>query len=282
VAEDWGVRLDLQALAGSFQESVERDRIANVGVFVHADYLEQAGLSLGYNRTTIDFFDNDADIDQDQLFLSGRFSLTPDWAGGRIGFRLDGHRIDNNDEIGDTGDLNIIAPQISYTNLAKSVYFDLGYARSSYGESNTASGDLILDQLTPTLGFGWSEGRNWLQLRGFLIDASNPDRTQGKDNTSAVEAKWSHWFNGPGPLRLEKIVLSALGGERLFGVDPDSAVVYNVADIQTGSAAIAGHWRFNDKNRFLMQVGYEGYTNEVTDDDYNAIYLYLNYTHLWD
>jgi hypothetical protein len=278
---DWQVRTDLQALYGPYEDSEERDDLANVGVFLHFDYLEQGGISLGYNRTMVGFRNSSADIDQDQLYLSGRYSMTPDWARGRIGFRIDGHRIDNNDDANGTGDLTIVAPQLSYINLDETFYADIGYASSSYGDALALSGDLTVDQLTPTIGFGFNDARDWIQIRGYLIDYSNPVRAQGISDSIAVEAKWTHGFEGRGILGLEKLVVTGLGGERLYAVDPDSAVLFNVADVQKAGAALAGQWRFDDQNQFVLQAGFETYTNEAIADDYDSLYLYLNFTHIW-
>jgi hypothetical protein len=283
VAEDgdWQVKTDLQALYGPYQGSEERDTLANAGVFLHADYLEQGGISLGYNRTTVGFKDSSADIDQDQFYASVRYSLTPDWARGRIGLRIDGHRIDNNDDVNGTGDLGIVAPQLSYLNLDKTFYADMGYARSSYGDALPSGSDLTVDQLTPTLGFGFNEARDWIQVRAYLIDFSRPGRAQGKSDTAAVEAKWTHWFDGRGMLGLDNVVVTALGGERLYAVDPDSAVVFNVADVQKASGSLAGQWRIDDRNQLMLQLGYETYTNEAIADDYGSPYLYFDFTHTW-
>ena len=279
---DWRISTDLQGLYGPYSGSALRDSLANVGLFLHADYLEAGGLAVGYNRTVVSFADPDFDIDQDQVFASGRFSAAPDWASGRISMRLDGYWIDNNDNANGTGDLGIVAPLVSYMNFPKTLYLDIGYARSSYGEATDFSGDLTVDQLTPTVGFGFSEGRDWLQVRGYLIDPSNPSRAQGKSDTSAVELKWMHWFSGPGPLGINKITLTGLVGERVYAVDPDSAVVYNIADVQKGSVAAASTWRINDRNEILLQLGYEQYTNELIADDYSYPYLYIDFTHKWN
>ena len=279
---DWMVNATVQALAGSYEDSDARDGIYNAGILLHADYLQQAGVSFGYNRTAVNFLAADQDLDQNQFYLSGRFWVTPDWAAGRIGLRLDGHWVDNDDSSNGTGDLEIVAPQLSYSNLDRTFYVDLGYARSTYGEAELFAGELTLDQLTPTLGFGFNEIKDWLQLRGFLIDASNPVRAQGKRDTSAVEAKWTHWFSGSGPLGLEHVTFSVLAGERLFGVDPDSAVVFNIADIQQDSLGLAGQWRLDDRNRVLLQFGYEGYRNELINNEYSSIYIYLSFTRQWD
>ena len=279
---DWQIRTDLQGLYGPYENSGERDELSNFGVFLHADYLEKGGFSLGYNRTTVGFADASADIDQDQIYASARVSLTPDWARGRIGLRVDGHWVDNNDDANGTGDLDVLAPQISYLNFAKTFYADVGYARSSYGDATAFAGELTVDQLSPTLGFGFNEGRDWLQFRGYLVDISNPARAQGLEDTTAVELKWRHWFDGRGPLGLDNLTVTGLGGERIFGVDPDTAAIYNIADVQKGSAAIGGQWRLGDNSELLLQLGNETFTNETIGDDYDSLYMYVDFTRTWD
>jgi hypothetical protein len=279
---DWRISTDLQGIYGPYSGSALRDSLASAGLFLHADYLEAGGITVGYNRTAVGFVDTDFDIDQDQVFASAFLSAAPDWAAGSIGIRLDGHWIDNNDNANGTGELSIFAPLLSYMNFQKTLYFDIGYARSSYGDATDFSGKLTVDQLTPTIGFGFGEGRDWLQARGYLIDPSNPSRAQGKSDTSAVELKWMHWFSGPGPLGINKITLTGLVGERVYAVDPDSAVVYNIADVQKGGVAAASTWRINDRNEILVQLGYEQYTNELIADDYSYPYLYVDFTHNWN
>jgi len=277
--KNWYMKMDISALAGSSSGSVERDGLTSFSLFLAADYLERGGLVAGYNRTSISFRNSGGDIDQDQLYLSGRYSLTPDWAAGRISLRLDGYAIDNNDPGEGTGDLRIAAPQISYMNFKKTFYVDIGYATSSYGTSSNVAGDLDVTQWTPTVGFGFNESRDWVQLRTFLIDLSNAERAQGEDSTAALEIKWTHWFDGAGLLGMDNIRLSGLVGERLYAVDPDAAVVYNLADIQTGGFTLGGEWALNERSSILLQFGLEQYEDRTIDDSYNNGYVYLNFGH---
>lgn len=277
----WYQRIDVQGLGSSYSGSTQRDALRNIGVFVRADYLERGGFTVGYNRTALSFDDASEDIDQDNLFLSGRRSLTPDWAPGRITLRLDGFAISNDDASNESDDVTVIAPQLSYLNYAQTFYWDIGFSTSSYGDSLAGSGALDVDQVTATLGFGLNAQRDWLQLRSYLIDPSNPQRAQNESNTAAVELKWTHWLTPRRPLGLQNVRLSALIGERIFAVDPDAGSVYNLSDLQTGGASLGGEWNVGERSRALLLVGYEQYENQAIEGDYRGPFVYLDFVHEW-
>ena len=278
--DQWFIRGDFQGLLGQYSASEQRDTLQNLGFFLRADYLETAGVTVGYNRTMLGFDDSSQDIEQDNVFLSGRIHLTPDWAPGKITLRLDGHAISNDDATNETDDVKVIAPQISYLNFAKTFYADIGYASSSYGDSTLTSEALDVDQFTPTLGFGFNEQRDWLQLRAYLINPSSSLRAQGTSDTTALEIKWTHW-PVRGLFQLNNIRASALIGERIFAVDPDAAAVFNLADLQTGAVSVGGEWVPSENNRILLLLGVEQYENKAIADDYTSGFAYINFTHEW-
>ncbi len=278
----WFVRTDLQGLASVFSGTEQRDTLQNVGFFVRADYLERGGITVGYNRTNLDFQSATEGITQDNLFLSGRWNTTPDWASGRFTLRLDGHAVSNDDATGGTDDVTVFAPQLSYLNFEETFYFDIGLSRSSYGSGLSIPSSLDVDQVTPTLGFGTSEQRDWLQLRAYLISPSNPERAQNQKDTAALEVKWTHWLARPGFLGVNNLRLSLLGGDRIYAVDPDAGTVYNLTDLQTGGASIGAEWVPSERNRVLLIFGVEEYEDNLVGDKYRNGFLYLNLTHQWN
>lgn len=282
LSSPWTVRGDFQALASSYSSSLRRDALQNFGLFIHADYLDSGGVTVGYNRTVLGFVNDDPDIDQDNIFLSGRWNLTPDWAQGRITLRLDSHVISNNDPTNETDDVTTIAPQISFLNYAQTFSADIGYSVSTYGDSLLTGESLDVNQLTPTIGFAFNEQRDWLQLRAYLIEPSNLQRAQNQEDTAALEVKWTHWPMARGFLGLESFRVSAMFGERLYGVDSDAGGSYNLVDMQTGGASIGGEWVLNDTNRLLLLLGAEEYQNPTINEDYRNAFIYLNFTHIWD
>jgi hypothetical protein len=278
----WFLRGDFQGLVSGYSGSQQRDTFQNFGAFIRADYLDRGGVTVGYNRGMLGFQDGIPDIDQDSLFLSGRWHTRPDWAAGQLTFRLDGHVISNTDVTNETDDVTVIAPQLSYLNYAQTFYVDIGYSGSSYGDSILTSETLQIDQWTPTLGFGFNEQRDWLQLRTYLIESSNPQRSQSQEDTAALELKWTHWPMSSGLLGLDNFRVSTLLGERVFAVDPDAGGTYNLADLQTGSASIGGEWVLSEHNRILLLLGFEQYENRAVNEEYRNSFMYLNFTHAWE
>jgi hypothetical protein len=277
----WFASVDIQGLLSTYSGTTARDTLHNFGVFIHGDYLERAGVTFGYNRTALGFADDDRDIAQDSLFLSGRWTTTPDWASGRVTWRLDGHVISNDDASGETDDVTAVAPQVSYLNYARTLYVDLGFATTSYGDGGLASGSLDIDQWTPTLGFGFNEQRDWVQLRAYLIEPSSPGRARGEEDTAALELKWTHWPAGWRLLGMDSVRTSVMLGERIFAVDPDAGGVYNLSDLQTGGVSLGGEWALSERDRLLLLIGVEEYENGDIAEAYRNSFVYLSFSHRW-
>ncbi len=269
----WYFSGSITGVAGTYNDSVQREKFWSGGVTLSADYLERHGITFGYTRSTIKFKGAES-THQDAYFLSLRKNFTPDGTPGTIGLRLDGHRVNNNDSTGDTDGIWVVAPMISFLPYTKSYYFDLGYAYSDY------QNNLDVHQLTPTFGFAFNNASDWVQLRGFFIDTSNAARAQGKDNTAAGQLKWTHWFS-PNFLGVDNASLSGMGGERVYAVDPDTASVYNLADIQTGSAALDLVWRVGDDANVLLHAGHDLYENIPLSNDYGSTSVVLSLSNEW-
>lgn len=278
---EWNLNGSAYGLAGNYNGSIERDDVRAFGAYLRGDYLERAGYTIGYVHTQVNFKSGQNDISQDELYLSGRYHLTPDWTTGKVSLRLDGHFISNDDSTGATDDVTVVAPMVSFLNLEKTLYLDLGYARSSYGSSSTIPDDLDIDQWTPTIGLGFNQNADWIQARGYYIDPSSSARALGKDDTTALEVKWTHWFMPDAPLGIDDFKLGALFGKRIFAVDPDTGAVYNLADIQTGGLSLSGGWKLPEQIRLLVGGGYEEYENPAINDDYDSYYLYISVSKDW-
>ena len=280
--DPWYYSASAQGVFGDYSGSEQRQGIQSYAAFLKADYLEQGGLTAGYTRTLVSFKSNaQDDIAQNEFYLSGHYSLNPDALPGRLSLRLDGHYINNDDETGATDDVSIVGPMVSFLNYAKTFYLDLGYSRSSYGDSSVTSKSLDVDQWTPTLGFAFNNSFDWLQARVYYIDPSNDERALGKQDTTALELKWTHWFSPDAPLGIDDVMLGGLVGKRIFAVDPDTATVYNVVDVQKGGLNLTGGWELGENTRLAAGAGWESYENPPLDDDYDSFFLYLNLAREW-
>jgi len=271
----WTVKADVQGSYGKYYGSELRDDTWTAGLFVAADYRDEAGLTLGYNRTKVTYKLGIEDLKQNTYYASGRVHFDGGNLDGRFTARVDGYYIDNDDPTKNTDEGRIIAPQVSYMSNDKNLYVDMGYALSNY------SGSLTLHQFTPTVGFGFNEQYDWVQLRGYVIHSSNSVRTDGKDNTYSLEGKWFHYFKPGAMLGLERVQATVLAGKRIFAVDSDAGSVYNLAYLQKSSVSVGAKWNLGGGWGILAIAGYERYEDADIDDDYDNRFGYLDLSKSW-
>lgn len=271
---DWSVKTDAQGLYGNYSGSLARSSISSGGAILSADYLERGGFAVGGNYTSLNF-KTGSNINQQAVYGSVHYNIYTDALPGPLTFRLDGHGVFNNDASGNTDNVRVVAPQISFLNYAKTFYVDFGYAYSVY------KNNLKVHQFTPTLGFAFNHANDWLQFRGYIIDPSNPLRAQNKNITAAVDIKWTHWFEPGAWHHLEKMQISGLAGERIYAVDGDAALVYNLADIQRGSGSLALQWRLGESLHLMLMGGDERYLNNLTADTYDNRFIYIDISKQW-
>lgn len=169
-----------------------------------------------------------------------------------------------------------VNPMASFLNYAKTFYADLGYAYLSYRSDDNGTDDIDIVQWTPTLGFGFNRAYDWLQLRAYFISLSASNRVEDKDATSALEAKWTHWFPANAPLNLHSVRLTVLAGERIYAVDNDAHCLCNVTDLQTGVISIGAEWKLSEQTSVLLQGKYETYENLLLNDPYSSTYMYVS------
>ena len=275
-AQAWTLNAQASATTGAYKDSLLRDKLTESGVTVSGEYLDKGGLVLGYGTTRVSMKNGAAAIDQSNLLLSGHLNFQPDETSGRWTARLDNYRINNNNTTGDTDAVRVVATQLSWLAKDKSWYADLGLARSRY------QNDLTVNQFTPTLGFGMNDGADWLQLRAYQISGLNPVRAAGKNNTSALEAKWTHYF-APGAAWMPRFAsLGVMGGERIYAVDMDAQSVANLADISTGSATLGLGWTLTKNSRMFVLLGQSRFRNVNLANDYKLNVGYVNFSIDWE
>ena len=302
--ENWYMKSSGQLLLKSYSGSAQLENLSGFGVFLTGDYLERGSFTVAYNlnHTSYKLGLSNApfEIDENIIFLSGRANFQPDQIPGRLTLRLDGYV--GNDAIrsrvstptpGPMGGgssqqtitvddkIVVVNPMVSFLNYAKTFYADLGYAYSNYRSDDNSTDDIDISQWTPTLGFGFNRAYDWLQLRAYFIDLSASNRVGETKETSALEAKWTHWFSANAPLNLHSARLAVLAGERMYAVDSDACSLCNVSDLQTSLVSIGAEWKLNEKTNLLLQGGYESYENELLNDRYSSTYLYAYLSRSW-
>ncbi|MBF0193720.1 MAG: hypothetical protein HQL71_04140 [Magnetococcales bacterium] len=272
---DWFMSSSITGAYGSYSGSSLRDKFYSAGITFGGEYLEQHGFSVGYTNSTVKFNSGVETIKQNEYFLSGHRNFNSDGVPGTIDIRLNGHYISNNDSTGDSDKVAVVAPLVSYLSYKKSLYADLGYAHSSY------QNDLSVSQFSPTIGLGFSNSANWIQLRGYFISLSNAARAQGKSSTAAAQLKFTHWFSPDNALNLNTLGLTGMLGERIYAVDFDSQAVYNLADVQKGSVAVYLNWKFPGSTYLLFHAGYDRYENLTINEKYSSSAAVLSLSKEW-
>ena len=272
-----------------------------------ADYLDSYSIGAAYNFTHVNF-SGGADITEHLFYLSGRQIIFSDILPGKLILRLDAYfgrhtlayhgsttRIVGGGMGGGGGGMsggttttttsppdettNITSwqPIVSFINFSKTLYLDLGYAHSNYDNNP----DLTVNQFTPSLGFGWNESYDWLQLRAYVISLDQTTTAFNDDRFSSLELQYSHWFRDASLPRLELFRLTLLGGDRVLAIDPDAGTIYSTADRQRGSLAASMQWALKPTLKFLGLVSYSRYHNDIAINDYNSLLFYINLQHQW-
>jgi hypothetical protein len=301
--ENWYWKASGQMLLKSYNDSTELNDLSGFGVGLSGDYLERGNFTAAYNFNHSNYKNAGSDvpqeIDESILFLSGRVNYHPDSLPGRLTLRLDGYYgIDEMQFLTTTSGspmgggsskktvsledkILVMNPIVSFLNYAKSFYADLGVAFSSYRSDVSGTDDIDIVQWTPTIGLGFNRAYDWLQLRAYLIDLSSSNRVAAKESTSALEAKWTHWFLANAPLNLHSARLTVISGERIYAVDSDAYSLANVPDLQTGAISVGAEWKLSEPTSLLLQGGYETYESLLLNDRYRSAYMFLYLTKNW-
>jgi hypothetical protein len=296
----WQFRGIAQSYYQDYDQSESRESTFNLGVYAFADYLENASLSFGYNYTFVDMSPN-IEVDEHIVHAGGAYAWFSDALSGKLSLGLDaygGKYTTSSTTIisgggggmggmggssrlttSESTDITVLHPQLSFINFAKTFYLDIGYAYSEYDSGTTY--DIEANQITPTIGFGWNNAYDWLQLRGYFISLDQQTRVLNDDDYAAAEFKYIHWFAEKSPPYFHNVRFTVLAGERTLAVDPDAKTVYSLSDKQTGSASVAGQWLLTQSLKLMLLVGYEQYENDLLADKYDSLLFYGNIETQW-
>lgn len=278
--ERWYVSATANGMAGNYSDSELRDRFYSASAWLNVDYLDYYSVALAYNNLRINFKGADAgefdtgrfDITQDAFAGRFQYYFYNDTLAGKITTQLVAHSITNDARAAVAADaIIIIAPKLAYMSYEKDLAMGLEYAWSDY--SNNRS--FIIQQLTPSIGFGFNQNNDWIQIKAYLITSSDKKLSQNEDSLASASIKWQHWFN-PGPVfAAHNLFIDVLAGERIFAVDNESFSVYNLEDVQQGSVLLGLGWRPGEDFDITAIAGVEKYNT------YNREYLYISLSKHW-
>jgi len=283
-----------------YDDSPYRDYLDASNFNIDTKIANKWGISVGFEHTLIHYKLGIPDYQQNSVFISYRSSNVPSHQldalalnylprrqpskPGRYTTRLDFYCVADRDYKNSADNTCIFAPQVSYMRLDRTEYADLGYAIAHYGVDPQRTDPLRVEQWTPTLGMATNDlNTHWLQIRGYIIHYSNRLRTQLKDKTKAVEAKYLYY-----PLSVYKIVpryieTSIVVGERMYSVDRDSNSVNNLADLEKTAVALAAQWLLTPSLALTLNLSRKQYyeQNAYIRNNYSITTSWLGVTVKW-
>lgn len=241
---------------GSYSGSVERKSITSETLNVAYNPAPDLGLSLNLNHSDLL---RKAPLDNIATTNVGAtaFKFFRIENAGSLGGRISATYVSSDDRNSD----NTLIPYVSlmYKTADSGKYVDIGYANSSYN-------DTTVNQYTLTGGIELFDWWTWSQTRLYFIDLSRD--VQGKGSTFAVEERFTYYAI---PKKLS-FTLYGLIGQRIFAYDPDLGIVYNLSDVQKGSAGLTALYNFTKDLTAYADVTYEAYKNETINNNFHGVY----------
>lgn len=275
----WYMDTGLSAKGGSYKASQLRDNLYAGSLWLNAEYLDTFAMAVAYTGTTVNLRElggGQFSLKQNAVAARLQYHQFSDSLRGKISYQLVTHVLDNNEPVSARDSVTVLAPKIAYSNYAKTLTLGLEYTWSRYGD-----GELIMQQLMPAFGFGFNKRADFIRLRAYLIRSSNSRLSQGEDSLSAAALRWTHRFGPGGFIGIDSFFLDVLGGRRIFAVDNDTLTVYNLADVQQGSASLGLGWRPGENVDINVVGGLEKYQNRLISNDYDQPYIHVSLTMHW-
>lgn len=273
-AADWQIGASTDAVAVRYSGSRYRDRLEQARLFLNLENADSGGLTVGGSRSRLALFGADP-LDQEGGYAAARLYLGGGDFPGKLSLRVAGQRIRNRGDVASKDTVSATSAQLGYLGPQRDIYLDLGYAESRYPDV------LQLRQWTPTLGIGWNDGYDWLQLRGYLVRPSAPELAQGLTQSRALEGKLTHWLGAASAWLPNNLQAMWLGGKRLHAVDPDAAEIYNLPYVQRSGGYLGAEWKLGESTRLLALGGVGRFDSASLDDRFRSRSVYLNLNSAW-
>ncbi|MFM9969834.1 MAG: hypothetical protein ACKVQK_15690 [Burkholderiales bacterium] len=233
-----------------YKSSISRKDASETGLIFDADKAQQGGVGGGIARSTVNYNNGTPKLNQTNYNLSGRMYQRDNITGGRVIYRLDYLRADNNDPTRLTDDVKVWAPKLGLLTSKGNLFVDLEYARSSY------QGGLRVKQLVPTVSFGMNNSYDWISLRPYLIRVSDSTRAMGKHATNGLDATWTHYIDkGTSPWMPSNFSLGAFLGSRIYAVNTDTGGISNLAHLNKNGINAGVNWKLMRDTNIGLYAG---------------------------
>ncbi len=256
--EDWKFNTAINAMTGHYASSQTMDRQHGTGIRMAGEYKQVWGWSTSLQTTQIKMMPLMPSPTQDQQnwMLSGYVHTAMDQVPGHWRLQLDGYQIHNNDTVGNSDGVRVLAPLITWIAPTQALKVDAGYATSHY------KGASPHHQLTYSLGFGFNQYRDWIELRGYSISQLNPNYALGQQNTRATDFKITHLLASAAPWVPHAITVNLERGKKIYFLDVPTQTVYNLPMMHEGGEKIATTWKLSSGSSLSLIASQTRYRAE--------------------
>ena len=245
-------------MTGQYTDSLTMNSQRGTGIRLTGINNAQWGITAGLQTTRIEMapITQTSTQNQDNWLLSGYIHSPSIVWPGRWTVQLDTHHILNNTLTGDSNDVRVIAPQLSWLSSSHPLKLDLGYASSRYtGSANTR-------QVNPGIGFGFNQNQNWVQVRAYVISNLDPARALGHTITRGTDFKVTQFLRSHETWIPSSVTLGLERGEKFHAVDMLTQTTYNLPMLNEGGENIAATWKISDQSDLSILVSKTRYFSE--------------------
>lgn len=256
--DTWQLNSSINAMTGHYADSRTMKNQKGLGVRFSGEKERQWGLTAGLQTTHIDMTPiTQTSVQHQDNWLLSAYAHHPStrWL-GRWTLQIDTHKIENDALHTNSSSVRALAPQITWLSNTQPLKIDLSLASSTY--ANTTP----IYQLSSAVTYGFNNGRDWLQIRGYAINNLTPSEALGLSNTRAVETKITHFLGRPSRWMPTSISVGLDQGKRIYWVDMASQTIYNQPMINEGGENVAASWQLNPKTNMNLQLNQTRYYAE--------------------
>lgn len=283
-ASNFDFSLHAGGLTTSYQGSDFRDSMTQFSESLLVRYKKHYGFDIGGSVSRYYF-----KTDIDPVFISSTYSkafasFNSETFRGRFGLRAgvintqsfsrdETNAVTVNNLV--TSNNVVVLSGVFYYRSHSGFSLDYGVISSRYFDVVDLSPIDVVQQ-NMTAGFSFNKSYDWLQYRSTAIDI---EATEDKSYASHT-FKYSHWFKSASDKSTFSLHLSAMTGERRYGVIEETSVVYNFSDVQQETYSLGLIWKPNSASVSLF-VGKAFYEKPVSTDIYNTSYIYISIGNVW-
>jgi hypothetical protein len=259
--DTWQLTPSFNAMTGHYADSRTMNNQQGLGVRISGEKERQWGFTAGLQTTHIDMASiTQTSVQHQDNWLASVYTHLPSttWH-GRWTLQIDTHKVKNDALHTNSNSVRALAPQITWLSNTEPLKMDLSLASSNY--ANTAP----IYQLSSAVAYGFNNGTDWLQIRGYAINNLTPSEALGLSSTRAFDTKFTHFLNCTSTWVPTSITVGLDRGKRIYWVDMASQTIYNQPMINEGSQNIAASWKLNPKTNINLQFNQTRYYAESVE-----------------